>query len=174
LLSQFNGYVEAADDNPHLLSILKGKPDFDAFANQQWFLNRIREFLHNANPRRPVILDQDPAAIVMVYSRMFRDEGLIGDSGYRALFTDLLDLEKDMSRWKSPRTIFYLDAPAEVLRQRVVQRSGNAATPSLKWFTTVRSYFHELSTELPNVTRFSTDGITPQEISNQVAEVLGN
>jgi thymidylate kinase len=78
-----------------------------------------------------------------------------------------------MSRWKSPRTIFYLDAPAEILRQRVLQRSGNAATPSLKWFTTVRSYFRELSTELPNVTFVSTDGITPQEISNQVAEVLG-
>ena len=173
LLQQFNGYVEAAEENPYLLSLLEGKSNFNAFANQQWFLNRIREFVHNASSRSPLILDQDPAAIVMVYSRIFREDGLIDNAGSRTLLTDLLHLEEMMSRWRTPREIFFLDAPAKVLRDRVLLRAGNVATPPLKWFTRIRHCFRELSAQLSNVTFVSTDGLTPQQISNQVAEVLG-
>ena len=172
LLQQFNGYVEAVDDNPHLLRLVEGTPDFDALANQQWFLNRIAKFIHNANSGSPLILDQDPAAIVKVYSRMFKDDGLIDNAGYRTLLTDLLHLEGNMSRWRTPRTIFLLDAPEEVLRQRVSQRSGTVATPSLKWFATVRSYFHELAAELPNVILVPSADVTPQQISSQLTKIL--
>jgi deoxyadenosine/deoxycytidine kinase len=171
LSRNYSRFVESTDGNPYLEHV-DARSKANASANQQWFLSRIGEFIRCAKPERPLVLDQDPAAVVLVYSRMFRDTGLIDDDDYHRLLSDLLKVEETLSQWKTPRTTVFLDAPAKVLRERVLQRSLGAA-PSLKWFATVRRYFLELSAELPNVVVVPTAGAIPQQISSRVAEVLG-
>lgn len=166
--------MESTAGNPYLAQLLKGSANFDALANQRWFLHRIAEFINDANSGNPLILDQDPTAIVKVYSRMFRDNGLIDAGGYGKLLAELGEVEETLTRWRTPRTIFFLDAPAEVLYDRVFRRSGNAATPPLEWFATVRSYFLELSAQLSHVISVATADIAPPEICRRVVEVLGS
>src|SRR5882672_1437875 len=60
-------YLEDVHDNPYLQKLLDGGGDFDAAANQQWFLDRIARFIEAAQDG-PIVLDQDPAAIVLAYS----------------------------------------------------------------------------------------------------------
>lgn len=157
-------YIETTAGNPHLSALLEGRSDFDAFANQRWFLSRMTEFLATADPQRPVILDQDPQAIIHVYTQMFRDAGLIDERSFATLLGELSKLELSAAQWKSPRTIFYLHAPPDVLRARVLRRAGASATASRDWFATVREYFDRVVAGLPNVVQIATADLGREEV----------
>lgn len=165
-------YVECATGNPHLQQLLNGAEDFDAAANQEWFLERVSEDLSRRDPRSPLALDQDPAAIVLAYARMFFDEGRMSEQEYVGLLTHLLEMEGVMRKWTTPRTVLCLDAPAAVLHERVQARSGRKQTPPIEWFSRLRDYFLEFFDQLPNAIRVSTVDHSLVDVVNQAKALL--
>lgn len=161
---EYMTYVELVDDNPHLNALLSDKAEFNAAANQEWFLEKVYDFTVAANPSEPLVIDQDPAAIVMTYAQMFYDQGLISDLSYTRLVEKLFQVEVRLANWHQPRTVLMLDAPAEVLFERVRARSGPERTPSVEWFENVRSYFARLSQYFPNCVRVPTKDLTADEL----------
>src|SRR5262249_21707294 len=139
---------------------------------QEWFLRLVTEHIADANPRLPLVLDQDPAAIVLAYSRMFYEDGLITTAQYESLFQDLLRVEEMLNRWRSPRAVLCLDAPAEVLRKRVVQRTSESHTPPLLWFERLRMNFLELFERFPNAVPVSTVELPPEQVISCARSLL--
>ena len=164
-------FIETTDGNPHLEALLQGKTDFNASANQDWFLQRVGRYISRANPRSPLILDQDPAAIVFSYSKMFLDDEKMNEDQYVLLLERLLKIEAKLQAWKCARTVLFLDAPADVLRQRVLQRYGKRHTPNIKWFERVRNNFVQLFVCFPNAITISTVEFSPVQIFSR-AELL--
>ena len=165
-------YIETPSGNPHLKALLEGKEDFNAAANQQWFLGRIGEFVRRTNPRSPLVLDQDPAAIVLAYSRMFQEDGFITETQYSGLMQTLIEVEEMLQRWRFPRVVLFLEAPAELLHQRIVRRWGKSHTPPLAWFVRVRTYFRDLSAHFPQAFTLSTADLAPAQIVSRARQLL--
>src|SRR5690242_20129438 len=168
LADRYPVFIETTNSNPHLEGLLKDSCNFNAAANQRWFLHRIGKHIASANRQLPLILDQDPAAIVLAYSKMFLEEGKIMTSQYTSLVQKLLKIEGTLQDWKCPRTVLFLDAPAEVLHQRVLRRSGKTLTPTLKWFDRVRSHFIQLFTCFPNAINISTERFSQEQVLAKV------
>ena len=57
----FDAYLERPEDNPYLLDVLAGDASL-GYRCQEWFINRVEEFLLASSPERDVVIDQDPAA----------------------------------------------------------------------------------------------------------------
>ena len=89
LADTWPAYLEDVEGNPYLQKLLERSSEFDAAGNQKWFLDRIGRFV-KAAPAGPVVLDQDPSAIVLAYSRMFFDVGKITECQYNSLLEELL------------------------------------------------------------------------------------
>jgi deoxyadenosine/deoxycytidine kinase len=172
ILSTHPTYVEDADENPHLQVFLEGSRGFHAMDNQRWFLQRMADFIQKADNQRPLILDQDPGAIVLAYSRMFREDSMITDAQYAKLLEHLIQVEELLQRWKSPRVVFFLDAPSEVLHRRVLQRSGELRTPPRAWFAKVRRCFCDLWSRFPNAVTLSTVDLTPEEVLDRARRLI--
>lgn len=168
----YSVYVEVAEDNPHLRNLLEGKEGFDAAASQRWFLKRISEFLSNADPSLPIVVDQDPAATVFTYAKMFFDQGEISAGDYHGLLLDLIRTEQQMHNWITPRLVVVFDAPPDVLRERVLRRWGPSRTPSTAWFGTIRNYFSQLPSYLPHAVRLSTNGVRVEDVVSQVKQLV--
>lgn len=165
-------FRETVEDNPYLPKLLAGRIDqFDAAANQQWFLTKISGHIEKADPQLSLVLDQDPAAIVFTYSRMWLNGGHISQSAFSGLVESLIELENLAARWQSPRITLLLDAPAEVLHQRVSARDGKN-TPPVDWFRKARTSFHELQPYFPNARTVSTVESTPSRIFQLALGIL--
>lgn len=165
-------YVETTEDNPYLSALLEGRGEFDAAANQEWFLHRLAEHIKQADGASQLVLDQDPAAIVLVYARLFHDAELITDAQYCSLIQALLRIEETLLRWTSPRTVLCLDAPSEILRRRVMRRSGGLETPPIEWFVSVRTAFRKLFINFPNAIVVSAGKLSPSEIASHARQLL--
>lgn len=172
LLTEYPSFVETTAGNPHLAELLEGSHRFNATANQQWFLDRISNHLNGASRNMPLILDQDPAAIVVAYAQMFFEDCKINEVQYASLLKRLLRIEEALQAWRSPRTVLFLDAPAEVLYQRVLRRSRNSPTPPIEWFERVRSHFLELFQHFPNATKISTEIVPPEQVAAQARALI--
>lgn len=168
----FSVYVETTDGNPYLEALLKRKADFNAAANQRWFLQCIGRHITQADPKLPLILDQDPAAIVLAYAKMFFEDGKIKQMQYESLLKRLLKIEKTLQDWKCPRTVLFLDASAETLYHRAVRRSGKSLTPPLEWFERVRTYFIQLFTCFPNAVNISTEIFSPEQVAARARALI--
>lgn len=158
-------FIETTKGNPYLADLLTGSPDFKAAENQRWFLNRVAKYIGKADPKMPLVLDQDPAGIVFGYARMFLEDGKMTQAQYESLIKRLLKIEETLQKWGSPRVVLFLDAPAEVLRQRILSRSGKALTPPLKWFERVRNQFLQIFSDFPNAFTISTDRFSADQVT---------
>ena len=155
LAMEFPTYIEVADANPQLQKFLKNDPAFNASANQNWFLNQYDSALASAIPTAPLVLDQDPIGVVRVYARLFHEQQSLSSNDYALLLVRLLNLESRILDWSGGRIMLLLDAPADVLHERVRQR-GYRRTPPLEWFEMLRTYFARLTDGIPSVHRIST------------------
>lgn len=165
-------YLEATAGNPHLPHLLSGRmSEFDARANQLWFLERMHSFVRRADPNHGLVLDQDPAAIVFAYGQMWRESGNISNQGFDELTAKLLDLENSLQSWRSPRITIFLDATPTILHQRVVRRDPSAPVPPAPWFHDVRARFAEIRARLPHVVDLAG---TSAEIGQSVRSLLSN
>src|SRR5258705_11865349 len=75
-------YVEDASDNPYLNALISDANNFDAGANQAWFLERVGGFITHADTAECLLIDQDPVAIVKAYAKMFCDEEQLTTAEY--------------------------------------------------------------------------------------------
>lgn len=166
----FPAYIEVVDENPYLAPLLNGSSSFDAFANQTWFLDRLKQFIQGADPHQSLVLDQEPAAIVQVYAEMFLDEGRLTPSEYTQLIARLLRLESKLARWPGRRLVVFLDAPAEVLHERARRRGG--AAPPLSWFASVRDRFTQLQQRIPGSLTIPTAGLPAESVVERVRTLL--
>jgi deoxyadenosine/deoxycytidine kinase len=164
LANEYPTFIETTKGNPHLNRLLVRKSEFNAGANQGWFLRRIGQHISRASSCFPLVLDQDPSAIVLAYSRMFLEEGKITDAQYVSLMGRLLKIEGKLQSWRCPRTVLLLDAPADVLCQRVFQRWGKSRTPPLEWFERVRDHFVRLFRCFPNTIVVSTVKLSSDQV----------
>lgn len=174
LSKAYPAYVENASENPHLSALLKGSLEFDAAANQRWFLDRISNYIRSAATDKVLILDQDPAAIVFAYANMFLESGKIQTLDYASLQENLLDIEKSLWNWRSPRTVIFLDAPADVLFHRIFNRQGNSLTPAQAWFEEIRIRFRKLSEAFPNKFLISTEHLSLEQSISEVRKIVEN
>jgi len=164
-------YREEVKDNPYLSKLLRGET-FDAQANQRWFLDRMRTFLGVAKTSLPVILDQDPGAIVLVYARMFLDQGKLSLASYEALIEELISFERELRAWRTPRACVYLQAQPELLHQRVSNRSQGDQTPDLTWFAEIHSRFQRFAALVPGVTTFDSGSLSIKELTERTMRLL--
>ena len=170
LSREYATFIEDVSKNPHLEALRSGAP-FDAYANQRWFLDQMGAFLRAARTDVPIVLDQDPAAIVRVYARMFHDEQRISGAQYRTLLLDLLRVESMLTRRNTRRAVVFLDAPAAVLRERAELR-GDASVPPESWFDSVRHYFRELQSRVPAAPVIPTDELSSDEVVKTIRHIL--
>lgn len=173
LAESYPTYIENVSSNPHLRSLLEGKTSFNAFDNQRWFLSRVITFVEHADSNAALVLDQEPAAIVLAYARMFYEDGGLSELHYIALLERLVHTEVLLKRWGSPRTVIFLDAPADVLYSRVVQRNGVARTPGIEWFERVRTYFRQLPVFFPKAVIVSTSQLSAEQTVSRAQQALG-
>src|SRR5262249_25270470 len=133
----------------------------------RWFLGRVSRHVQRANRHMPLILDQDPAAIMLGYSHLFLEDGMITNNDYAALSDRLQMLEERLRDWHYPRTVIFLDAPPEVLHDRCEKRWGKTKTPPLAWFKQVRDRFRHLFSLFPSASRISTGKLSVDEMISQ-------
>src|SRR5687767_14989601 len=62
-------YIEDVGQNPHFSVVPGADGPTHGFLSQQWFLERIEEFVVQCSRSEPVVIDQAPAATVEVYAR---------------------------------------------------------------------------------------------------------
>ena len=126
-------YIEEFKRNPFLPEVKRGAGSQVVFSSQEWFLAQQATFLLGLPKMQAAILDQDPAGIVLGYSRMFRDGERLTLPNYQACLWDLAQLEIQMGKSARRRKIVYLDADPKTLWTRIKKRDGNT-TPALSWF----------------------------------------
>lgn len=160
-------YVERFDQNPHLSLLLASDPGFNGAANCDWFLSRAEEALREADPNGRFILDQDPRAIIDVYSVFYHDSQQLSGSDLATLAARLPGLEALMARWSSQRVV-YLYASPSVLHQRLVRRWG-ATAPSSQWVDRMLSYFEGYREALCPEVAIDTDHLTPLDLIERMS-----
>jgi deoxyadenosine/deoxycytidine kinase len=171
LLDSSEVYLENTSPNIYHKSLLGEDMAFDAVSSQRWFLEAMSNFISRCNPTRSLILDQDPAAIVLVYSRLFLEDGLFNEKTYEALVDSLIDIENDLRRWRRPRKVICLDAKEEVLRTRAALRLNSEITPSVAWFSRLRLRFNEVSHFFPETRLYDTEHIAPDSIAAEIRQI---
>lgn len=160
----FDVYVEQFDKNPFLGDIQDRDTAFDADQSQRWFLSKMDGFLGKCSDVN-VVLDQDPTAIVAVYSALLRDQGRLTRDSMIDHLSRLVEMEARRATTLAGRRVVLLDAPAPVLAQRCMSKFGSL--PDERFLDDLRSRFAAIFGQLPNVTILDA----AQPLSDVVAQV---
>lgn len=172
LAETFPAYIESTAGNPYLSDLLAGRSQFNAYANQRWFLDRISDAVVNADVHMCFIIDQIPAAVVEVYAALFRDEDRIGEPDMNVLRRELEKIESEISLWAGGCFVLLLDASAEVLYHRAVSRAEGSPVPALAWFDEVRCRFLNVFQEGANVERLDTTNLSISEVRDAAIDFV--
>ena len=149
--------------NPQLDKWLEGAEDFDAAAHQGWFVDTMGSFIASQEPSADLILDQEPMAFGLVYGHRFWKEGRLTNDEFKNLLLQVLGIETMLSRWRSGRFVVWLDAPARILRERLLSRDSGRA-PAVAWLDQVRQQFAYTLRNALNVIQISTENASPDEV----------
>jgi NTP pyrophosphatase (non-canonical NTP hydrolase)/deoxyadenosine/deoxycytidine kinase len=142
-------YIEQFDKNPFLGDIQARASVFNADQSQLWFLSKMEEFLAKWSDAN-VVLDQDPTAIVAVYSALLRDQGRLTRDAVVDHLSRLVKMEAQWAKSMAGRRVVLLDALAPVLAQRCLGKFGSL--PDERFLDDLRSRFAAVFSQLPNVT----------------------
>lgn len=160
-------YIERPENNPFLDRLDRPSTQFDASASQGWFLNAIAKFV-GVSKGSPLVLDQDPTAIALVYGGLLHDRGELSRTGFEEHIGALLNLEIDAADQLNGRLVLLLDAPPAVLAWRCAQKPR---TPLDKTFLgLVRERFISTFAGLPNVITINADRPLA-DVTNDVAVI---
>jgi thymidylate kinase/NTP pyrophosphatase (non-canonical NTP hydrolase) len=159
-------YIERPANNPFLDRLDSLSTQFDAGASQGWFLKTIAKFVHES-VAWPLVLDQDPTAIAVVYGGLLHDQGYLTSADYEQHLGALLTLEIDAAARLNGRVVLLLDAPPSQLASRCLQKR----TPLDEAFLgTLRERFLATFADLPNVVMIDTDRALA-EVMDEVTDV---
>lgn len=165
-------YLEKAEENPHLEPLLRGSADFDAFANQQWFLDRMKDAIERADQSSPLALDQNPVAIVAVYGKLFRSENLIDDAQFKILESKLESILFLLGQWPGGFHTVHLDASPEILHFRVFNRQDGTKPPPADWYGELRIRFFQAFSHIENYETVDTSLLDREEVFSKVSRML--
>jgi NTP pyrophosphatase (non-canonical NTP hydrolase)/thymidylate kinase len=157
-------YLEQFDENPFLGDLQSSESAFDADQSQRWFLSKMEEFVANRSDVK-VVLDQDPTAIVAVYSGLLLDQGRLTRDAMLDHLSRLVEMEAQRAEILAGRRVVLLDAPASVLAQRCIGKFGSLADEH--FLDALRGRFAAVFNQLPNVTIVDAS----QPLARVVAEV---
>jgi thymidylate kinase/NTP pyrophosphatase (non-canonical NTP hydrolase) len=152
-LPEGSAYLERFEENVLLDRIDDPSGGFDADGSQRWFLETMASFI-DAN-ERPILLDQDPTAIALVYSQMLFDRTLLSSKAFEAHLARLLELEVNRAETLAGRLVILLDAPPATLAQRCQEKVGPTLNSDL--LSNLRERFMAIFSGLPNVVKVATD-----------------
>jgi NTP pyrophosphatase (non-canonical NTP hydrolase)/deoxyadenosine/deoxycytidine kinase len=170
LASRFPAYVEHADANPHLGGQTWPDPA-SALSSQQWFLTQIADTVMSAARGEPLVVDQDPRAVVRVYSTLMVREGRLCSSDVDQLAQALGPVEDALRNWSAGWWVVLLDAEPDVLAHRVEHRDG-AGSVVLEHIAQLRDAFARFAADLPGLSIVDTEGLKPAEVADAVEQQL--
>ena len=98
----------------------------DLKQSQDWFLSRYEAWLERRIANQSLVLDQDPRAVVLVYSKLFAARGLISAGDYEAQLTRCHTLMDSFAALAPKWCNVILTASDEVLLRRIHQRGAPA------------------------------------------------
>ena len=169
LRDRLPAYVEQPEGNPYLSKLWDDQDHFDARASQYWFLDQRTSFLDHHDASACLVLEQDPSAIVLIYDRLLRDNGLLTTDDHIQLLQSELALESVVARWPR-RMLIVLDAEVGVLEQRLAD-DGRHALPT-SWLERQRTEFAELAAAAPGGRVVSTVDHPLEGIADEILELI--
>jgi len=160
LSNLYECYLENSSQNPELKLLLQGSSSFNAYKSQLWFLERINDFIQKSKAEI-VFVDQNPKAIMNVYSKYFLDTEKICTDDYNRLDNYYNQLTKNINDKYSCVIDYYLFADVEILEQRAGQRDSE----KLSWFQEISNNFALLYRNDPSITFVNTNSMSLEEVS---------
>ena len=126
-----------------------------------------------SDPVTPIVLDQDPTAIPLVYGQLLVEDGRLSPEAFERHLTDLVRLEIDRAGRLANRRVVLLDASPEVPAARCVGKFAAPASPA--FLARVRVRFWEVFRDLPGTVVVDCsgqlDGVL-KEVSRFATELL--
>jgi deoxyadenosine/deoxycytidine kinase len=130
-------HIERPEANPYLLNLLAGDSSVGGQC-QEWFLSAVESFLGQASRRETIGIDQDPTTTVLVYGRSLVERGLLSEDEGLKLISRMERIEDAIEEWPCCRAVL-LDAPRDVLKERIVKRG--AERPESFWLDELHERF---------------------------------
>lgn len=170
LADRFPSYIENARRNPFLEEGQWPRPK-GALQSQYWFLTEARHAVLCAKHTQPLLIDQDPRAIVEIYAEMMTERGWLEPAQLEQLRRMLGGIEDSLGIWPDGWHAVLLDAEPDVLAHRLRERDGREPL--------VKGHLHELchafreqAGKMPNVTILKTDELAVDEVIDAVQQQI--
>lgn len=150
------------------------EPKGDALDVKQGnFLEEYRSFL-NANKASQLVLDQDPSALVLVYSGQFFEDGQLSDAVYTDRLRRLIALEGEFETRCRRRLLIHLHADPSVLADRSRQKGDLNSLHDQEWMAKVVNRFKKVY-EGTNVAKcIDTTHLSRAEVGETVLSICRN
>jgi len=132
---------ESVSDNPYLSDFYKNMHDW-SFHLQVYFLgHRAQQYLDAANDPRSAILDRSIFEDFHIFTRALNSMGNIAERDYLT-YRRIYDLV--VGTLPPPNLLIYLQAPVQVLMDRIQKRARNIETGiSESYLYSLESYYEE-------------------------------
>lgn len=170
LSARFPFYLERTAENPHLHG--SDWPTAEsALPSQIWFMERTRAAVSQAQRSQPMVIDQDPRAIVEIYGELMARLGWLDNSELDDLRTLLCPIEDNLRGWSAGWHAILLDAEPDVLMHRVRDRDGYGAGAT-DHLSSLHADFLRLASETPDITTVKTDDLGIDDVVSIVEEEL--
>ena len=165
-------YIEDISDNPHLVRPNEPSPNLDFGNSQLWFLNSYDAFFSASKNLDRLFVDQDPSAVVAVYSKLLLKRGLLSQTEYDGHFLRAHEVETRISDRK--RLFFYLKASPVLIRSRLAKRSDKL-TEVFGTFETIVSEFDRYIDEVDADALFQLDATSsPESLADTIWNTVSN
>lgn len=169
LAKRFPAYVEEPARNP-MLRLLSWRTYDEALASQLWFLETLSRVIETADRAKPLVVDQDPRAIVAVYGSLLTEQGHLPIRAVEEMQALLVEVEAALGQWEAGRRTVLLDAEPDILAARVRQRDERSA--GVDWLELVRSRFLVETSQLSEARILRTDEMAIDDVARELEDHL--
>ena len=170
LSARFPSYLERTAENPHLHGTDWPTAE-SALRSQTWFMEETRAAVVSAERSQPLVIDQDPRAIVEIYGELMVRLGWLGEPELANLRALLRPIEASLHGWSAGWHAILLDAEPDVLMHRVKDRDGYGAGAT-DHLSSLHAEFLRLASQMPEITMVKTDDLGIDEVVDVVEAEL--
>lgn len=122
-LQPSKAFFEEPEENPYWPDDT-GSKAIDFAKSQRWFLSRYRKRVGRLRANDSVIIDQDPRAVVLIYSKLFLDVGKFNLEEYHEHLNICRDVAQDLFGRSKRFFSVTLSCREEVALDRIHQRES--------------------------------------------------
>lgn len=170
LLENTEVYVEDYARNPYFS---RAKTEQSALEeSQRWFMDAFRSFLAAAKPYQ-LVLDQDPSAVVLVYSAQFQADGQLPDASYTDHLCELITFETEFESRCEHRALIHLCANPAVLAERSRQKDPNLQIDQ-EWLAKLAGRFSEMYDSANVLKLIDTTHLSEKQVGETVLSICRN